>query len=130
MRLPCPSTRTTSASAAPWSTRCSGAPARKSATTASTATRQPTGEVSHDRDGPAEAEHLLHGLARLRAIEYGDNALREVADAGVRRLRREGTELPVGENEEAVLLGGEHQAAVGVLGMRNSAVERSTAASA
>src|SRR5438094_759303 len=128
MRLPCPSTRTTSASAARWGQLA--AHRRDADEHGAGPERQAAGEVSHDRDGPAEAEHLLHGLARLRAIEYGDNALREVADAGVRRLRREGTELPVGENEEAVLLGGEHQAAVGVLGMRNSAVERSTAGSA
>src|SRR5205807_2019291 len=94
---------------------------------------------AHDRDRPTEAQHVLHGLARGDAVEHGDDALREVADAGVRGLRRERAELPVREDQEAVLVRGEHQADVLVLtgvtaGSRRSAprrrsVVRSTAGS-
>src|SRR5438270_538321 len=111
-------------------------------------------EIGHDRvdgDPPAFDEdprltggheprqHAPHGLARGDAVEHGDDALREVADAGVRGLRRERAELPVREDQEAVLVRGEHQADVLVLtgvtaGSRRSAprrrsVVRSTAGS-
>ena len=86
-------------------------------------------EFVHHRNRAAEAQHLLRGLARVGAVQDRDDALGEVADARIRRLRREGAELPVGDDEKAVL-GGAHQAVVWVLGMRNSPLERSTAASA
>src|SRR5437660_3839685 len=101
--------------------------------------REPARKIAHDRDRPTEAQHVPHGLARGDAVEHGDDALREVADAGVRGLRRERAELPVREDQEAVLVRGEHQADVLVLtgvttGSRRSAprrrsVVRSTAGS-
>src|SRR5439155_950991 len=92
-------------------------------------------EVSHHRDAAAEAEHILDGLAALRAIEHRHDPLGEVADAGVRGLRCERAELPVRDDQEAVALGGgrEHHAEVWVFASvpepRNSPLARSTAGS-
>src|SRR5256886_9681851 len=96
---------------------------------------QPLREVRHHRDAAAEAEHVLDGLAALRPIEHRHDPLGEVADAGVRGLRRERAELPVRDDEESVALGGgrEHHAEVWVFasgpGPRTSPLARSTAGS-
>jgi len=56
--------------------------------------RETTLEVADDGNLAAESEHLLRRLPRLLAVEHGDDALGEIADAGVRRLRREGPNSP------------------------------------
>src|SRR5207247_8511114 len=64
-----------------------------------------------------------------RPVEHPDDPLGHVADAAVGRFGRHGLELPVGDDQEAMLVRSGHQAAVGVLGVRNSDVVRSTAGS-
>src|SRR5256886_13185871 len=86
---------------------------------------EPLREVRHHRDAAAEAEHVLDGLAALRPIEHRHDPLGEVADAGVRGLRRERAELPVRHDQKAVLAGLEHHPR----GVRCSPVARNTAGS-
>src|SRR6266446_7668745 len=86
-------------------------------------------EIAHDRERAAEPQHLLHGLARLGPIEHADDLLRHVAYAAIGRLGRHRLELAVGDDQKAMLVRSGHQAAVGVLGVRNSDVLRSTAGS-
>src|SRR6266576_3395440 len=126
-----------SASFAASSTSHSDAPAMKSATTASTAIPHPsmkmpvcpvaTNLVRWPR--AAGPQHLLRGLPGLRPVEHPDDPLGHVADAAVGRFGRHGLELPVGDDQEAMIVRSGHQAAVGVLGVRNSDVVRSTAGS-
>src|SRR5712692_9496138 len=60
-------------------------------------------EVSDDGNLATETQHVLDGLARLLAIEHRHDALGEVANARVRSLGRQRPELPVGDDEKAML---------------------------
>src|SRR6266576_2495367 len=65
--------------------------------------RETTLEVADDGNLAAESEYLLRRLPRLLAVEHRHDALGEIADAGVRRLRREGTELTIRDDQETML---------------------------
>src|SRR5207247_10038554 len=86
-------------------------------------------EVAHDRERAAEPQYLLHGLSCLGPVEHPDDPLWHVANTAVGRLRRHGLELAVGDDQKTLVVRSGHQAAVVVLGVRNSAVVRSTAGS-
>src|SRR5207245_9928257 len=68
-------------------------------------------------------QHMPGGCSGLDPVEHTHDAFGEIADAGVRRLGGEWAELPVRDDQEAVLAGLEHQAR----GLRCSPVARSTA---
>ena len=67
--------------------------------------RRPEGEPlahrPHDRDRAAEAEHVLHGLAGLLAVQYADRAVGKVPDDRVGRLGGHRGEVAVGDDQEA-----------------------------
>ncbi len=69
--------------------------------TASGSERQPLAHRSHHRNPAAESQHVLRGLARLRAVEDPDGALGQVADDGVGGLRGHRAEVAIGQNQKA-----------------------------
>src|SRR6266571_4092803 len=69
----------------------------------SSSLRDPPLEVPDHRYVAAEAEDVLRGLPSLLAIQHCNDALGEVANAGVGGLGRQWPEVAVGDDEEAML---------------------------
>src|SRR6185312_9026660 len=89
-------------------------------------------EITDDGDVPTEPEHVLDCLARLFAVEHGDDALGEVTNAGVRGLGAERPEFAVSDDQKPVF-GRRHETGVGTFRrstpVQASVVGRSTACS-
>jgi hypothetical protein len=60
-------------------------------------------EIADDGNLAAKSQNVLYGLSCLLAIEHGDDALREVANAGVRGLGGQRSKIAVSDDDETML---------------------------